>query len=72
MVEVTGCMQTIAEKHLSITRETELLHSFVRINVNDNDAAIEEDEADEETRKQLQQKKIEGNISFNKVLGDEC
>lgn len=53
-------IQTSVEKRLSIVRDTELLHSFVRINVGDEDDFIEEDQIEDDNSNQLQQKKPEG------------
>lgn len=60
MADAPDFIQTIADKRLSITRETELLHSFVRINVKDGDGFNEENEADFELSNQ--RKKSEGKL----------
>ncbi|XP_056643713.1 outer dynein arm-docking complex subunit 4 [Diorhabda sublineata] len=44
-------MKTYAEKRLSITRETELLQSFVRVNVTENDLSENEAEEKDEVQK---------------------
>ncbi|KAJ8984061.1 hypothetical protein NQ317_006559 [Molorchus minor] len=40
---MAGTSRTIAEKRLSITREAELLHSFVRINVDDFEKSLQDE-----------------------------
>lgn len=60
MTEAPESIQTIADRRLSIARETELLHSFVRINLDDDNEFKEEDEIEEEAATQQQQKKTEG------------
>lgn len=70
MAEAVESIQTIAEKRLSITRETELLQSFVRINVKEFDISKEENEMEDELMNQLQLKKIEG--KYFKILPYVC
>lgn len=55
-------IQTSVEKRLSIIRETELLHSFVRVNVGDEDEFNEEDQVEVEGSNHNQQKKTEGKL----------
>lgn len=61
MAETSESIQQIVVQRLSISRETELLHSFVRINI-DNDAPHEGTETDEDNS--LHQKKSEGKPFF--------
>lgn len=65
MVDIIGVesIQTIAEQRLSITRDTELLQSFVRVNIKETDISNDDLEQRDDFGIPSQQKKIEGTLS---------